>query len=310
MTRVGLIGPPERAEIERLCIRLEERGAEGVVLDARRSPEIVVGEKTLEACGESLESFRAFYVCDLAITPPIVARDDGGVDVEASLKMLDRSRRRLAAWNALLHRLERKALVVNRPETHALHAMKPYEIAVYAAAGTPVPLTVSTSDPDSLANLPDLPGGWIVKGMAGGRFHTEVFDPPRTPEAAKERLRGGPLMVQERIQGDNVRAFVIAGKCVTAAEIVPKEGAEVDSRRGLSRLTRVELPASAAENAVAAAARWGMTFGAVDFMREAGTGRYYVLECNSAPFFVNFEATSGVDVSGMLATHLLSRRAK
>jgi glutathione synthase/RimK-type ligase-like ATP-grasp enzyme len=117
-------------------------------------------------------------------------------------------------------------------------------------------------------------------------------------------------MVQERIQGDNVRAFVIGKTCVTAAEIVPKEGAEVDSRRGLSRLTRVELPASAAENAVAAAARWGMTFGAVDFMRDAATGAYYVLECNSAPFFVNFEATSGVDISGMLATHLLSRRPR
>ena len=52
----------------------------------------------------------------------------------------------------------------------------------------------------------------------------------------------------------------------------------------------------------------GLTFSAVDFMRDEATGTYEVLECNSSPFFVNFEAYSGVMVSGALADYLTDRR--
>jgi hypothetical protein len=50
-----------------------------------------------------------------------------------------------------------------------------------------------------------------------------------------------------------------------------------------------------------------MTFSAVDFMREARSGRYLMLEANSAPFFVTFEARAGLDISGRLADYLLGR---
>jgi glutathione synthase/RimK-type ligase-like ATP-grasp enzyme len=310
LIRVALIGPPQRSEIERLAIRLEERGAEAIVLDARSDPEVVLGEKDLQACGESLSGIRGVYVCDLAITPPVVADAGGAIDLPASLAMLDRSRRRLSAWNTLLTRLQRLgANVVNPPETHALHVLKPYETMVYERSGAAVPVTVATNQTAALMDLPGgVTSGWITKGMAGGYFHTETFDPPKTTEEAARFLDGMPRMVQERIQGDNVRAFVVGGRCIVAGEIAPRLGAEVDSRRGETRLKRIEIPKEAEEAAIAAAARWGMPFAAVDFMRDATTGRFVILECNSAPFFVTFEAMTGVDISGALATLLVGRR--
>ncbi len=309
MTRVGLIGPPGREEIERLAIRLEERGAEAVILDPGRDPEIRIGPGEISACGEDLRSLRACYVADLGVPSPLVIASDGGVDTEASSRALERSRRRLAAWETLLRHLEGRTLVVNPPATHTLHALKPFEIAACAAGDLPVPLTIATTDPAALADLPIEPrGGWITKGMSGGYTHTEAFARPGSAGEAVGLLDGAALMVQERIDGDNVRAFVLGGDCLGAAEVIPLKGSETDSRRGETRVRRIDLPVEAAKLAVAAAGLWGMIFAAVDFMRDSVTGRYVLLECNSAPFFVGFEARTGIDVSGRLASHLAGRR--
>ena len=115
-------------------------------------------------------------------------------------------------------------------------------------------------------------------------------------------------MVQEFVEGDNVRAFVLGGEVIGAAETVSFEGAATDSRRGEIRVSRVTLPEEAARTAVRAAALWGMPYTAVDFMRDEASGRYLLLECNSSPFFVNFERRSGCDISGRIADYLVGRR--
>ena len=150
----------------------------------------------------------------------------------------------------------------------------------------------------------------MIKGMAGGYSHTERFEPPSSQEDARRLLAQGPVQVQQLIEGDNIRAFVVAGEMIGAASFITLDGTEIDSRRGKARISRVELPEEASRIAVAVAARWKMSFAAVDFMREEGSGRFVVLECNSAPFFVAFEASTGVEVSGRLADHLLGVRRR
>jgi len=115
-------------------------------------------------------------------------------------------------------------------------------------------------------------------------------------------------MIQERINGDNLRAFVLDGEMIGAAEVITRGGSETDSRRGDIRVRRVDLPEEASKAAVAAARRWGMVFAAIDFMVDARTGRHYILECNSAPFFVNFERATGLPITARLAEYLARRR--
>jgi hypothetical protein len=295
MSRVALIGPRDRPEIERLAIRLEERGAEGIVLDSRADPGITMGGGSATACGVDLHRVVGVYVADLGVRSlPVPARDDREETLAASL-------RHLSAWNALLEHLSRRVRVVNPPATHDLHALKPFESFSYALADLPVPWTVSTTDPGTVGELPaSASGRWVSKGPVGGYTHTTAFDPPGPGE-------GAARMFQERVEGDNVRAFVLDGRVIGAAEVLPLEGAEIDARRGDARIRRIELPDEAAGTAAAAAGRWGMTFSAVDFMREARSGRYLMLEANSAPFFVTFEARAGLDISGRLADYLLGR---
>jgi glutathione synthase/RimK-type ligase-like ATP-grasp enzyme len=312
LKRVGLIGPRERPELERLAIRLEERGGQAVFIDPSRAASIEMNGPTLRACGEDLSSIAAVYVADLRLPSPISASPDGGLDPGATRLAMHRSRRQLAAWNALFARLAGDGcLVVNPPAAQELHSVKPYEISAYVRRGLPVPRTLATTDASAVARL----GAtreirWVIKGMVGGYSHTERFDPPSSQDDAERLLASGPVQAQELIEGDNVRAFVVGGEYLGAAEFIPLDGTEIDSRRGKARLRRVELPEPAVRHAIAVAELAEMTFAAVDFIREEGTDRYVVLECNSAPFFVAFEASTGIEVSGRLANHLMSIRRK
>jgi glutathione synthase/RimK-type ligase-like ATP-grasp enzyme len=307
---VALIGPAERPEIERLAIRLEERGGRAVVVDPARDDRIEIDGARLRAGGEDLSSVQAVSIIDLRLPPAMGPRDEAVFDPEAAALALRRSRRQLAAWNALFARLARLGrLVVNPPAAQELHALKPHEVAAYRRHGLDVPRTLATTDPAALAGLAGC-GSLVVKPLAGGLAHTERFDPPASREEAGGRLAAGPVQAQELIEGDNIRVFVVAGEVIGAAEFIPLDGAEIDSRRGASRMSRVELPEAVAESAVTAARIAGMTFTGVDFMREEGTGRWALLECNSSPYFVGFEAATGIEVSGYLANHLLGIRRK
>lgn len=309
MPRVGLIGPPDRDELIRLAIRLEERGVEPVFLDARADPAITMDPQRLSVCGEDLSDLRGCYVADLALRRPYVLDADGVPDPEASLPALDASRRHLALWNAVLERLGRQGPVVNPPRSHDLHGLKPWEMAVYARRGLDHPATLSTGDPAALADLPPTASGtWIRKGIVGGCTYTEPFAPPADRNGAEAALGEGPVQVQERVEGDNLRAFVLDGRVLGAAVVVPARADDTDSRRDTHDLRRCDLPADATAAALAAARQWGMTFTAVDFMIDAASGRYLILECNSAPFFVTFEKQTGLAITGELADYLARPR--
>ncbi len=306
--RVGLIGPPEREELQRLAIRLEERDVEPVTLDVHGDPCIRMGDKVLEACGVDLTRLAACYVADLGLLP-----SSAGESAAADARALRASQRHLVLWTTLLARLALRARVVNPPHTWDLHGLKPFETAAYRRAGVPVPRTLATSAAGALLALGESPApaaGWITKGLVGGYGYTERFEVPRDEAAARAALADGPRLVQERINGENVRAFVVGEAVVGAAEIVAAAGDEVDSRRGTGRVVRTSLPPEARAAAVAAARRFGLAFAAVDFMRRSGAGDFVVLECNSAPFFVEFERQTGVAVSSALADHLTERLSK
>lgn len=310
MKRVGLIGPVERPELERLAIRIEERGGEAVFLDPSRGAGLSIADGRLNACGVDLTPLSSLYVADLRLRTRIVTAADGSVDAEATRASVESSRRELAGWNALFTSFAlRGGLVVNPPAAQTLHGLKPLEIRAYERMGVDIPATVVTTDPLAVAAELNASGRkWIAKGLVGGYSHTERIEAPSSSAEAASLVAAGPLLAQECIEGHNIRVYVVGGRVVGGAEVITLDGAEIDSRRGKARIRRVDLPAEAARQASAAAMKWGMSFAAVDFMREEGTGRYVVLECNSAPFFVGFEASTGLEVSGRLADLLLGVR--
>lgn len=290
--RVLLVGAREREEIERLELRLEERGAQALVCDPRQA------ELRLDSGGEwidgvDLARVRAAYVADLGLPATV---DGAGVWSEEALRA---SQTHLVLWETLLERLAARGRVVNPPRTWDLHGLKPFECRAYARADLPAPRTRAATRVEDLAALGASDGGWITKGLVGGYGYTEAFDPEQPAPVEGARL------VQQRVSGENVRAYVAGGRVVGAGRLVSSD--EHDSRRGTRRVRRVDLPAPAERTALSAVALWGMEFAAVDLMLD-DEGRWWLLECNSAPFFVEFERLTGVPVSGALADLLVERK--
>jgi glutathione synthase/RimK-type ligase-like ATP-grasp enzyme len=145
----------------------------------------------------------------------------------------------------------------------------------------------------------------VRKDLVGGSGYTEIFEPPADAAAARAVLKDSAVMVQERIEGDAVRAFVVGERMLVAAEVLTQNFGEVDSRRGNARVRRMELPGKVAEASVAVTRHWGMHFAGVDWMRANGGREWVLLECNSSPFFVELERRTGVDISSNLADLLL-----
>ncbi|MBI5431225.1 MAG: hypothetical protein HZA52_00155 [Planctomycetes bacterium] len=309
MIRVGLIGSPERPELQRLALRLEERGADGVVFDSREEPAIRLSTDGEELMGRDLRDCSAFYVSDLGLRPAAVRAPDGSLDRERSERFLRASQRHLATWTALFVRLARRARVVNPPRTWDLHGEKPFESASLFRLGLRTPVTIATNDPALLVEPPiAVSDGWVQKGLIGGYGYTRAFAPHASIGEARAALGASAALIQERVVGVNVRAYVVGGSVLGAAEIHASEGGEVDSRKNTGRVRRIVLPDGARALAESVARHWGMGFAAVDFMRDESSGAWSVLECNSSPFFVEFERSTGLAVSSALADHLTERR--
>lgn len=308
MTRVALIGPSDREEVQRLALRLEERDAEPLLVDTRRPAAIEVGPEGESACGVSFEGVSGVYVADLGLPRPRVADAQGVIDIEGSREALAHSQATWASWRLLLERLARRAAVVNPPASYDVHGLKPFEIAEYLGRGWRAPDTLATDDAAALLALDERGArhGRVRKDLVGGYGFTERSAAPANLDEARERIGAAALMAQERVEGDAVRAFVLAGRVLVSAQILPQDYGEIDSRRGSSRVRRIELDGELCEISKAVAEHWKMSFAGVDWMCGAD-GEWVLLECNSAPFFVEFERRTGADIGSALADHLLRR---
>jgi glutathione synthase/RimK-type ligase-like ATP-grasp enzyme len=311
MTRIALIGPADREEIQRVALRLEERDAEPVIVDTRLAADLRVESGHESACGVSLADVGGVYVASLGLPEPRVVDAQGVIDVEASRAALAHSQATSAAWRVLLERLARRVPVANPPASYEVHGLKPLEIATYLSRGWRAPATIATDDPSALCDvdLASTPHGRVRKDLVGGYGYTELFTRPANADEARAALGGSAVMVQERVQGDAVRTFVVGGRVVVAAEILPQGFGEVDSRRGTARVRRIDAPGEVCELSKAIAEQWGMLFAGVDWMRAAGGSEWVLLECNSSPFFVELERRTGADIAGAIAD-LLLRRAR
>ena len=145
----------------------------------------------------------------------------------------------------------------------------------------------------------------IVKPLVGG------FVRPMTAadlEKEKDNLRKRPVLLQQHVKGRALRGFVVGERLVGTCETVYGEG-DVDSRQNVIAMRRFELAREHAEAPVRACRAVGMLFAGVDMILEEKTGDLYILECNPAPFFRNFEVQTGLPLSGELARYLVHEAA-
>lgn len=192
----------------------------------------------------------------------------------------------------------RRVEVVNPVRTLGLHGQKPYQLARFAAAGVPVPASCATNEPERVRSFVDDVGEAIYKPVSGGG-HARAVTPADLTEERLDKLSNSPVQFQERVDGDNLRLFVLDGDLVAAGRI---ESEALDYRTEEHDVTRIDPRAEIREAALSAAALLDLTFAGVDVI-DAGD-RFVVLEANPSPMFAAFDELAGTDVAGHLAERL------
>jgi glutathione synthase/RimK-type ligase-like ATP-grasp enzyme len=309
---IGLIGQYDDPGLELLKRRIEDMGAEATVVDFWHFPNFakssISGDK-LVYDGVDLTSMDAFYLRKLGYFSPLPQKhfteEEWAEQYEKFNDYMTNEREVVSFKESVVQILCELRPVVNPYETAFFHKLKPNQYWHLAARGLPVPDFIAGNDFFELRDFASKSNA-LAKPLTGGFVGP---CPPDRLESMRDDLRKRPVILQKRIEGRMLRTFVLGGEAVGTCEIVHREG-DADSRKNILAMEVFDLAEDQVSVPIEACRALGMIFAGVDLMLEHKTGKVYVLECNPAPLFRNFEAQSGLPISQALASYLVEEAEK
>ncbi len=299
MRRVGIIGP-RGDETERVARAVESCGGLSVMLDAGVAGWSSDGFR-VALHGQSLDDVGVFYVkgIPLALNLPEVG---AGGEFFTWPERYAAERERHALLHSALRGLELDGrLFVNPLSRFEWHFFKLYQAAWLSRSGLLVPASLGTGDPRAARAFARAHDSVAVKPLSGGALVERLIEGEFTDERVAA-LAFAPVLLQEYIEGEEFRVYVLDGDPIAAFSI-PTAGV-ADARERLDEAQYCVPTAVVSEVAARAATALELVFTAVD-IRVAADGRVVVLECNPTPA-IGFHDKKGI-VLDKLARFLVAR---
>lgn len=205
---------------------------------------------------------------------------------------------------------------VNDPARDEAAHRKLLQLEVARRAGLPVPRTLVTNQlAEARRFLAGCRRGAVLKSLSslreGGRTRRTAAD----DEALPARLATGPAILQERVEGLDVRVTAVGRRLFAVAADAAAGGDEDDIRadwwRAAASARPIALPADLARRLLALQRALGLEYGAID-LRRRRDGRWAFLEVNPAGQWLQYEAAAGLPITAALAALLVrpGRRAR
>jgi glutathione synthase/RimK-type ligase-like ATP-grasp enzyme len=310
--KIGLIGQSDDPGLEILKRRIEDLGAEASFVDFWHFPAFAnthLGPDTVVYDGVDLTAMDAFYLRKLGYFSPLprkhFTKEEWAAHYEKFNEHMTNEREVASFKESVIQILCELRPVVNPYETAFFHKLKANQYRHLAVHGLPVPEFIAGNDYFELREFASANEA-LLKPLTGGFVSACTAS---ELEKHREDLRKRPIMLQKRIEGRMLRTFVLGGRAIGTCEIVHDRG-DVDSRRNIVAMEAFDLTPEQERMPIEACRCLGMLFAGVDLMLESSSGRLFVLECNPAPQFRNFEAQSGIPVSRALASYLVEEATK
>jgi RimK family alpha-L-glutamate ligase len=211
-----------------------------------------------------------------------------------------------------LHWIEARGVpVMNSPRAIERSVDKFYTSALLQEAGLPTPETlVCDSAADAMAAVRAM-GDVVLKPIFGSMGHgmVRVGDPEVAFRVVRalEQVRA-VFYIQRAVDhgGRDVRVFTIGGRVLGAIERRAPEGEWRTNVSNGGSARPFDLPAAWGQLALRAAAAVGADYAGVDLL-PSRDGAVFVLEVNGIPGWQGLQEATGLDVSGAIVDHLVSR---
>ncbi|MBN2736957.1 MAG: hypothetical protein JXR70_08260 [Spirochaetales bacterium] len=316
MGLIALWGPPDDQEVMALAKRLKNRGAEAVNINLAEFP----GKLGLRFSGQGvflndlpLLDISASFMRNRGGRMPWYIQYDKKMLVENPEKWRglykdyqnyiteEKSNQRLR--HSLLYLLAAKSPVINPLYQNNLHRLKSYLFYYLRKKGIPVPDFICSSHAFTMKDFAQKqfskgPGA-VIKPLAG-IYKTKLWS---ASDWDNHDWQTRAAFYQSYIPGDTIRCYVVDDVFAAAARIVHQ--GTVDSSMSQTGIEVLDLPCEAKTMALSTAKALGLRFCGMDLMHDKNSGRYYVIDCNMSPMFVNFSRLSAVDIPAMIAEMLM-----
>ncbi len=308
---VILIGGEEKHEFSLLREEIQDRGSEVVVLDLDEWPSdkpltqnvgenaIQIGSKTIPM--EDVEG--AFARPNTLFVPAVEDKVNNCVsDDENPYAALTQLREYRGLFESVLQSLEyHGATVVPKVEALVWEEMNPHGCDLFDSMGIDIPETVATNDSETAKQFLESHGKVVYKPIAGvGGAHVMTDDDA-------EELEGltTPVLFQEFVPGDDVRAYVVNGEFAGAFRYgYDGESFSFKWATGEIDAEAVELPASAKRDVLEAVEASPTNYASID-LRLRDDRSYSFIEVNAGGRFVLSDSRGITNVSDALATYLV-----
>jgi hypothetical protein len=309
LKRIGIVGQHHDADVQGLKAKIEDRNGEARIIDLSLFPSVVkasLGLDDLVYDGMRLLDFDAFYLRQIPAgwsLPIPQFSEKEWIDYHGRFNDYMDNLRAIHSFRlSLAGILCEKKLVVNPYRAWGFHHLKLQQLWILKENGFRVPETVAGNNYFDLRSF--LAGRDAVEKpvVTGPVQRADVS----ALEAKRDLLRSRPVVYQELIHGRSIRAFVLGDDLIAACELPRKEWG-VDASERIEYMTRIDLPRDVQNEAVRAAKTLGLIFSGVDLQYEESSGRYFILECNSAPYFRPYDTQVGAGIGGKLADFLMER---
>lgn len=304
--RIVLVGSLLDEHVAAIDGWLRKAGHEPLVFDAMRYPHEL--HVSLGADIDAIDIDGVRVARPAAVYLRSIYQDPVAFGVDAQDQMDGDWRRTLMAFrerssllSAVLQRWEAAGVPLYNPPSSLAGINKPYQLARLAEAGLPVPVTLWTNDPAAVRAFCATHEA-IYKPVSGGAS-TRRMEPKDLTDERLATLVGAPVCFQELLPGRDVRVYVIDGRVVAALRIVTDA---IDFRANEQKIEPIELEPAIAKVCVDATATLGLSWTGMDIKGDRG-GSYRILELNSSPMFLGFDAMAGTDVLSALGRALLDR---
>jgi hypothetical protein len=241
------------------------------------------GESVIFAAGEpvALDPAAAYYCRLIDLSPALTSPEDA------------------ARWRGLLIGLAAwlehiPGRVLNRPGCAGDNGSKPLHEVRLRGLGLRVPASLTASDGELLREF-TAAGPTVVKTLSGVRADARLVQAEEFLDFAPAT---GPVHLQRWVEGDDVRAHVIADQVIALRIRSP----DVDYRRADNAVyEEVNLPTDLAAILVRATAECGLGFAGWDFKLTC-EGDFWCLEANPMPGYDFFDRK----LDGRISRALLS----